>query len=272
MRKKNTEYTGKKLIDKKIHQMIFFVLICLLILTGCGESKEKTLDIVAEYQIPFAAVGQRWNKVEFFEQDSMGRELYLYHSEGEHTNVFSDYMDQSYRNAPVIAYIVVQKEDRDFVYCYENVCYEYAPSLATENGDIITNLKAANDWEKPLCNSKMMALPKDMETNGVSDYKIVFHEKELMEAFETAIGEKIENYYLDCIFSVDGTPIFLLRKVNAWLTQTSKNVFGESYVFVRTKTDEIKYLQLSDQISDWNEIIDCFLKNIYLNSSIPVSC
>lgn len=258
---KNTEFTGRKLLDKKTRSIILLVFVSALILTGCRGSKETSPDIIARYQIPFAAVGQRWNQVELMELDAMGRELYVYQTEGQYTNVFSDYMDQSYVNAPVIAYLIVQKADRDFVYCYQQICYEYAPSAAQESSDIITSLKAKNDWGKPLCDEKMTAFPKDTRSNGISDFTMASVEGELVDGLEKEIGNKIENYYLDCIFLINGTPVFVLREVRTWVSQTSKNVFGESYVFVRTETGKIQYERLSDRIQDWNEEIDCFLQN-----------
>lgn len=249
-----------KCVSKNLCSVTLSVLAVVSSMTACASSNTQIPDVIAEYQVPFAEMSSRWNEVVLIERDKFGRELYSYKSEGSYTNVLSDYMDESFSNAPVIVYLIAQKSDDDFVYCYENLCYEYVPSLDEDNTDIVKALKDVNDWGKPIDDSKLTALSIDIEANGVAYYKLGSVEQEVVSALEKELGHKIESYYLDCIFSASAEPIYILREVEEWVTQTTKNRFGKSYIFiVSDRSSTIEYRELPDEIQNWNEEIDYFL-------------
>lgn len=251
MRTQYTQSIGHYcLIYKKI--VISVVILSLCFLISCS-SHTKTPDIVVEYQVPFAASGLHWNEIEIVDNDEYGRKIYSYKSEGEHTNVFCDYTADTF-NAPVLMYVLVQKNDDDFVYCYDDFCFVYVKSFEIDNSDIIFELKEKNDWNKPIQEKKLTAISIDIKEK-VLDYPIYKAEEDAVATLEQFVGYKIDKYYLDAIFLPDATPIFVLREVESWEEIT----FGKSYVFsLPTEEREATYLELSNDIQNWNEEIHNF--------------
>lgn len=220
--------------------------------------KENVYDIIVEYNVPFAEPNTRWNEVLLVEKDEFGRELYSYKSKDSFPNVFSDFSRSTELNSWVNVYLIVQKSDKDYVYCYKE-CYAYVPSIESDNSSIIEELKDYNDWNKPIDSNKLFALSKELYSNVIQEHKLVFTEEQIIHTFEEHIGREINAYYLDCIFSADGTPIYIIRIVKQWLTQTTKNVFGDSYVFcVSDDYSEVISQKLSDNVTDWNDEIISF--------------
>lgn len=223
-------------------------------MTSCGY-KYESADIVIEYQVPFAKSASHFNEIELVDKDDYGRKLYSYKSGNNYTNVFRDYMGIDYSNAPVLVYVIIQKTDRNFVYCYDDLCYTYVKSFEDDNNAIIDSLKEINDWGKPIDNKKSMALSIDVATNYITKYKVISVEEETVSTFEQMVGYKLEDYFLDTIFLEDATPIFVLREV----TNREKHEFGKSYIFHIPEDDSnITYLELSDDIQNWNEEIHNF--------------
>lgn len=124
------------------------VVLSLLFLESCG-SQYKNYDIVVDYQVPFADSNPRWNQVELIDEDEYGRKIFSYKSVGHYSNVFGDYVKTTYNNAPVLLYVVVQKTNNQYVYCYDSLCYNYVSSF-DDGSTVIENLKLNNDWGKAL--------------------------------------------------------------------------------------------------------------------------
>ena len=257
--KKYIKFIGKISLNKKIYMALPMIFILCSSMTACNISRPTTPDIVIEYQVPFAKSMSKWNEVTLVEQDAFGRNLYSFKSEGIYTNVFSDYMDESFTNAPVLIYLIVQKRDDNYVYCYENLCYIYVTSFDVDNTEIVEKLKELNDWGLPINDVSLTALPIDIKKNGILDYNIASVEKNIINLFEKKIGRKIESYYLDCIFSADAEPIYILREIEQWAFQTTDNKFGKSYIFVVLDDfSTVAYQELSADISNWNKEINFF--------------
>lgn len=253
MPKKSIKSTGIKLLNKK--RCIFTVLLVVisLFLSSCGFNVNPA-DIVIEYQVPFAQSGHRWNKVEFIEKDEYGRELYRYKSGKAYTNVFRDYMGADYTNAPVLVYIIIQKIDKDFVYCYDDFCYTYIKSFEEDNSTIIDYLKEINDWGKSIDYMKFNALSID-SFDEVDGYKVTLIAEKAVDTLGKMLQKNINDYYLDDVFLDDTTPIFVLREV----INREKHEFGKSYVFnMEDERLEASYFELSEDINKWNEEIHNF--------------
>lgn len=247
-----TIYTGTGLRNKFLLLFVFIISITLC-LSSCS-FQNNTLDVIVEYQIPFAKSGSRWNENELLDEDEYGRKLYSYKSGKAYTNVFRDYMGTDYRNAPVLMYIIVQKTEKDFVYCYDDSCYAYVASFENDNSDIVKNLKDVNDWGKPFNDEKATALSVS-EFENIDRYPIYSVEESVVKTLEDLINYEIEDYYIDDIFLEDATPIFVLREV----TNREKHEFGKSYIFHIPEDDSnITYLELSVDIQNWNEEIHNF--------------
>lgn len=240
--------------NKKLHIITILSIVLSLFLTSCGYSSEPA-DVIVEYQVPFAQSGHRWNEIELVDQDNFGRELYSYKSGAAYNNVFKDFMDQDdYMNAPVLLYLIVQKRDNDFVYCYDNCCYIYVKSFQGNNDILIDKFKATNDWGKPFDSKKTTSLSIP-DFDKVDGYKVISIEEQAISTLEKLIGKEIADYYLDDIFLNSDTPIFVLRIVEDPKTYT----FGKSYVFnLSSKQNEASYFELSDDINKWNEEIYSF--------------
>lgn len=243
---------GIWLRNKCLPFLAAFLSLCLL--TACG-SQYKNYDIVVEYQVPFAQSNPRWNDVELVEEDEHGRKIFSYKSVGAYTNVFHDYMKADYNNAPVLLYVIIQKTDRKFVYCYDDVCYAYVSSFENDNIDVIDNLKKVNDWGKVVNEQKLTALSIDNCRDIVMKYLVMSVEDNVVTSLEQTIGYEVEDYYLDAIFSQDSTPIFILREV----TNREKHEFGKSFIFhIPDDDSKATYEELSNDIRNWNEEIHNF--------------
>lgn len=249
----HTLFTGTGLRNKFL-LLFVFIISATLCLSSCS-FQDNTPDVIVEYQIPFAKSGSRWNEIELIDEDSFGRKMYSYKSESYCTNVFRDYMGINYKNAPVLIYIIVQKKDRNFVYCYDDYCYTYVKSFEDDNSDIIENLKEINDWEKSIDEDKFLPLSIKIGSNEISKYKVVSVETTAVTTLEETVACEIEDYYLDAIFLEDATPIFVLREV----TNREKHEFGKSFVFhISDDRSEATYLELCNDIQNWNEEIHNF--------------
>ena len=252
MRIMRTIYTGTGLRSKYLSLFVFMMSV-ILCLSSCT-FQNNTPDVIVEYQIPFAKSGSRWNENELLDEDEYGRKLYSYKSGKAYTNVFRDYMGIDYRNAPVLMYIIVQKTEKDFVYCYDDFCYAYVTSFENDNSDIVNNLKDVNDWGNPFNDEKTTALSVS-EFENIDRYPIYSVEESVVKTLENLINYEIEDYYIDDIFLEDTTPIFVLREV----TNRDRHEFGKSYIFHIPKDDSnVTYLELSDDIQNWNEEIHNF--------------
>ena len=268
MQKRNTKNTGIKSISRRLICFIFLAIVIVISITFFFPKKANVYDIIVEYTVPFAEPDTRWNEVLLVEKDKFGRELYCYKSEGSFTNVFSDFSKSADSYSCVNLYLIVQKTDKDYVYCY-NRCYAYVPSIENDNSLIIEDLKENNDWNNPVDNNKLLVLSKKLYYNVIQDYKLVFVEEEIINVLEKHLCREINAYYLDCIFSVDGTPIYIIRIVEQWLTQTTKNIFGDSYVFcVSNDYSEVIYQKLSDDVPNWNNEISSFSTNQFQKTGV----
>ena len=259
--KKFTKCIGIRSASKRIICLMLLISVFTVTMTSCVFEKTRNYDILVKYQVPFAEPDSRWNDVILVEKDEYGRELYRYKSEGSFTNVFSDFSDVSDSYSCVNVYLLIQKTDKNYVYCYDNQCYVYVPSFENDNADIIELLKEQNDWNEPLNNDRLTALSKDLASNGMSDFKLVLIEEQILSALERYSGCEVNDYYLDSIHTADGKPIFILREVKQWLTKETENVFGKSYVFFASNdyTDVICQ-ELSSEIPNWPQEISAFLE------------
>ena len=229
------------------------VLLLLLFLGSCG-SQYKNYDIIVDYQVPFADSNPKWNQVELLEEDEYGRKIFSYKSLGHYTNVFGDYVKTTYNNAPVLLYVVVQKSNNRYVYCYDSLCYTYVSSF-DDDSTVIENLKLNNDWGKALDDGKMTALSIDTYRDKIVKYLVMSVEDEAVTFLEQKIEYQINDYYLDAVFLEDGTPIFVLREV----LDREQYEFGKSFVFyISEDSSDTIYLELSDEIENWNEEINNF--------------
>ena len=248
------QYTGIGLQIKYL--IVLNIFLSLFFLQSCG-LQDKSYDIIVEYQVPFADPNPRWNEVDLIDEDEYGRKIFSYKSVGLYTNVFGDYIETLYSNAPVLLYVVVQKNNNRFVYCYEDLCYCYVNSFDNDNSTIIENLKTNNDWGKPFDDKKMTVLSVDMYRDKIVKNSALSIQDETVMLLEQKIGCKINDYYLDTIFLEDATPIFVLREVTN--RERYEFEFGKSFVFcISDDKSNVTYLQLSDDIQNWNQEIRDF--------------
>lgn len=151
----------------KTCKRIFPILVLLLFLSSCEkEINEHELALCGSYSVPgmfcYDLKGGSYS-CNILEQDAYGRIMYEYST----TSVIS--------NERETAVIICQKIDSDFVYYYEDICFD-----GSENAQQDTSaLKAANDWNLPLENSKMsrrknsISFDLTIETESVLDYQSV---------------------------------------------------------------------------------------------------
>jgi len=235
--------------------VLALVLALMSGLVSCSVYSDP--DIAAEYLVPFAEAGTRWNEISLLEEDGYGRKLYSYESAADGMyNVLSDYTAEV--NKSMYFYIICQKKTNSAVYCYEDVCYVYTPSLEADNTDRISELKRDNDWNLELNEEKMTAYSRSLFDEKVAGYLKPSEKNDAVKALEHSIGYNLDKYYIDVIFTANGDPIFILREVTEWSTYEDVAVFGKNYVFVVNEENECVYSVLSDNPEDWREQIAKF--------------
>lgn len=234
---------------------IFTIVILLLIeclsLSSCNVITQKnTPNIISAYDIPFVNAESRWSQVELMEADNYGRELYSVVSNGDDVNnVFSDFNNDGLANSPVNVYLICQKRDDAYVYCYEGENYIYVSSLYN-NDEIIKQFKNRNDWNKPIKENNLTKFP--VELNVVKNYKLYEIEQKVISDFEKELGYEVHDYYIDVIFSVQKEPIYVIRIIKEWANEEHSNVFGASYVFAYGENqEEIDFAELTGSVNTW---------------------
>lgn len=101
----------------------------------------------------------------------------------------------------------------------------------------------------------MTALSINTYRDKIVKYLVLSVEDKAIAKLEQDIGYEINDYYLDAIFLEDATPIFVLREV----IDREQYEFGKSFIFYIPDDDSnATYLQLSDDIQNWNEEIHNF--------------
>ena len=126
---------------KKIIISIMSVIMLLSILSGCKPKygEHIKLKICGSYAVPgmmqFNLKGLE-SQYEVIEQDSCGRVLFSYTT----SNCITDQEET--------AYLIAQKISDDYVYFYEDICYQFS------SNDFLS-LKVVNDWGKELNYDKM---------------------------------------------------------------------------------------------------------------------
>ena len=147
---------------KRLVSKTFLVVIFLTSLSGCSLKcgEHIKLQVCGSYAVP----GMRgWDlkgtkvQYEVIERDSYGRILFA------HTT-FNCITDQE-----ETAYVIAQKLADDYVYFYEDICYQFS-------SDDFSDLKTTNDWEKELNQNKItrgamavtldLFLQSDLELDG----------------------------------------------------------------------------------------------------------
>lgn len=189
------------------------------------------------------------------EKDDYGRILYSVCSvDDESNNVFSDYVSDDLKNSPVLAYVVCQKIDDNYVYYYKSHCYKFVSSVPTEN-IIISQLKEKNDWNTPIDENKLVKRPTNLD--GIETYRLYQTEKQAITDLENSTGNQIGDYYIDVIFSADKQPIYIVRTVESWSKEGSSIQFGGSYAFCYNNDfSRVSYVILTHNIDTWNEQIN----------------
>lgn len=261
MQKKHTGIIGVRLFIKKIAKKLFVILLIFLCIIYAFNFLKKNHNpeiILGEYQIPFGNMGAPLSKTELIEEDKYGRCLYSYES-SFYNRAFEDFSDDVNDYSTVFAYVIVQKTDKNNIYIYDDLCYEFVKNLRKDNNDVIGTLKEKNDWGKPIDNQKLTALSKELYEETVYNSTLTIVEEDIIEAWENTIGYKTEGYIFDAIFTEAAIPFFVLREVVDYGEAGQHITYGKSYVFhISENKSEIIYSELSQNIADWNNEIHMF--------------
>ena len=185
----------------KAVKRIFLFFVFIMFLSSCEkEINEHELALCGSYSVPgmfcYDLKGDSYS-CSILEQDNYGRIMYEYST----TSVIS--------NKTETAVIICQKIDSDFVYYYEDVCYD----ISDDANQDTSVLKAANDWNVPLKNSKM-----SRRKNNISFDLIIETDSDLdYQAVRSATCETlgIDEAWIDelCIVDEDynGNELYFLR-------------------------------------------------------------
>ena len=217
----------------RIAKCIFPFFVLMLLLSSCEKKiNEHELALCGSYGVPgmfcYDLKGENYS-CSILEQDEYGRILYEYTT----ASVISGESET--------AIVICQKIDPDYVYFYEDICYDVSDNV---NQDTST-LKAANDWNKSLNNSKMsrrknsVSLDLVIERDSLLNYRTV--RSSTCEAFGI-VEDQIKEL---CIMDEDynGNELYFLR--------VSQN---QSYFLLINSNYEIALLEIDSIQSAYSNI------------------
>lgn len=176
---------------KKI--VIVLNVLAILSLSACDTgsmSKNAILHICASYAVPGMFCSEYKGtdaKCTVIEEDSYGRTLFSYST----MNIITDNKDT--------VLVIFQKNDRDYIYFYEDICYIDATSNEAE----IEYFKYINDWNKAFNSEKFSKRPKKLSFDLVvinenkQDLKTVSKKcAETLNVSEDIISMRFDDYDL----------------------------------------------------------------------------
>ena len=222
-----------------------FLSIALLICTACENQYEYRENDVDLYSIAYNSVlgtsVTESDKILILEIDNYGRKLFAYEA---FTNNGTE------ENGRVFAILVSQKTTEKKAFFYDNVdCLTCPMASANENirlteqqvescftEEQISALKTANDWNKPLDESKFFEIKvSTRKGNTVSKYK-------LKMAFLTVASEEEYDKSELTLLTTDknGNSIYYIRV---------KPTYAENIDYIFTKS----YVVMFDKNGDFNE-------------------
>ena len=215
-------YFMKKLHCVKIFTAVFCICIMLVLSTGCRPEyhKNRVIGVTqACYAIPGGYVSDKYaSRINLIEIDEYGRRLMVVTIETEYS---------------IDALCIVQKADDAYVYYYDNVNYvcikegnEYEPNQ-------MDALKAANDWGRPLDETKMVK----RELNDKASLIPAMHYMNIcnVESSERIFTENVSIPYgrkydiIICDWDATGKEIYL---ASTYTMEDTKRVWQKHYLMV----------------------------------------
>ena len=240
--------------------LLTFVIVGLIVLFFPKSNQTVQLIKLAHANAFGTAInyGPHSGEIKILERDEFGRILYRY----------SD-MSQFYPKI-TYTYIICQKLVKDYAYCYPDICFEIVNKGEKLSNDRLDELKARNDWNKPLDESKEL-----FDTGSLSEcdvYKKYIGIDELQEVFLSQVKEADVDYSTGTIMRIDEDgkilAVMLLRKKsNSSFSWTNKEqhvyfmILDKDHKLIEGGLAEVDDIydyrqQLSDlkQSMDWHEI------------------
>ncbi len=174
--------------------MVVLLTLCILMVSGCEKImyRKGTLGYTGYYEayeiavadVPFFADlgddSSKFDQVRIVEQDAFGRTLYEYRSGAYLPN----------QNSDLVSLIICQKSSDSYAYYYED--YSYISRLDVDDDFSeaqIDAFKTANDWNRPIDNSKLSSVCYDGENHRDAYAKLREIPKEFTERVALAISE-----------------------------------------------------------------------------------
>lgn len=222
---------------KRITAAIVCRVTAFLLLAGCEpQTRSRELAICGTYAVPGLALGDLKGgtySVGILEEDAYGRYLYEFAAENVVTGEWST------------ALVICQKIDTEYVYYYEDECF-----LLPGYGEYdIETLKAKNDWDEPLDESRLSRRKNQTSV----DLYIIMDTPLDVQKIRTAFAAKkgimesdIVNY---CILDVDnaGHELFWFR--------VYENGQPEDYFAVVDPAYTVECLRVTGYAFDISELI-----------------
>lgn len=169
-------------------RIVCIALILSLILCGCdfgsrryGAAHSEYIDIVKLVQTAVPHLGYtnpNLDGVKLLETDSYGRRLFQY----------------SLNEVGARALVICQKTENPLTYYYEDDCYlTYLRRNGEPTQEEINQLKANNDWDQPLVESRMRSVDY---SSSLADIQKGANNMEVHEKIESAINRTSSEYYV----------------------------------------------------------------------------
>ena len=226
--------------SKLVRNLGITVLIFALCLTFCGCKNRNSIKSkgysapysVVYHSVPFAYGDEIWDEAELIETDQYGRELYSYIAVPEFDSAASDYSDTF---CYIYALVVCQKADKNRVYYYEDQCYLLRRTEAYSDEDLAA-IKNANDWGKPLDESKITSVANSF------DHAVSADADACLESFSDAvIIDEQYSLIFDEITVINNERLCAIREY--YIVSHSKGnkdyFFGLSYIALFDKDNNL---------------------------------
>lgn len=212
-------------------------MIPLVFSSCCFENNITGFYVCGAYAVPgtfYPDIKGTESSYEILETDKYGRIMFSYSA----PNFITEQKET--------AIVICQKNTNDFVYFYEDICYEI---VQNENMDF-QNLKERNDWNRPLNSRKMTYRNNKVSFDNFIIAETIFDIKKIKNICCKKLGIYSPEIAEICIDDIqpDDTAIFYLKVISNG---------NEKQYFVRVaKEYKVSFYEVND---DFYEVFEGYI-------------
>lgn len=218
---------------KKAAIFVILFIIVLSFFVFVPINNDSALSICGAYAVPgmyYSDLKGIESTVEVLEKDTYGRIMFIYSA----PSVITEQNES--------AVVICQKKTNDFVYFYEDICYEFVETEITNENTKFLEIKDRNDWNKPLSDEKMTFRRIKVSFDNVIITEVNFDVDRIKEICCESLGIydfQIKEFCIDDV-KPDESCIFFLK--------TNSNGNEKKYFAKVEKEYNVSFYEINDDI------------------------